>query len=56
MEVTPMTEIMSRVEHTEDTNPDTEPAGLDGLAIFGRGFLHICVKFQAAAFRRARSM
>jgi putative transposase len=31
MEVTPMTEIMSRVEHTEDTNPDTKLAGLDGL-------------------------
>jgi hypothetical protein len=30
--------------------------GASDLAIFGRGFLHICVKFQAAAFRRARSM
>jgi putative transposase len=31
MEVTPMTEMMSRVEHTEDPNLTTGPAGLDGL-------------------------
>src|SRR3954447_20222139 len=31
MEVTSMTEMMSRVEHTEDPNPTTGPAGLDGL-------------------------
>ena len=26
-----MTEMMSRVEHTEDPNPTAGPAGLDGL-------------------------
>jgi putative transposase len=31
MKVTPMTEMMSRVEHTEDPDPTGGPAGLDGL-------------------------
>jgi putative transposase len=31
MEVTLMTEMMSRVENTEDSNPAAEPVGLDGL-------------------------
>jgi transposase-like protein len=31
MEVTSMTEMMSRVEHTEDPNPMAGPAGLEGL-------------------------
>jgi putative transposase len=31
MEVASMTEMMSRVENTEDANPAAKPAGLDGL-------------------------
>src|SRR3954468_2789711 len=31
MEVTLMTEMMSRVENTEGSNPAAEPVGLDGL-------------------------
>jgi putative transposase len=31
MEVTPMTEMMSRVEHSEDSTPTTGPTSLDGL-------------------------
>jgi putative transposase len=31
MEVALMTEMMFRVEHTEDVNPAADPAGLDGL-------------------------